>query len=375
MNADKLNTLKLWDHGQSIWLDDISKCLIDSGSLEEMVYQQGIRGVTTNPSIFEKAISSGDCGYPEEIRKLLAEGKDAVQVYETLSCADVGGAADIMRKLYDESSGLDGFVSWEVAPQWADDEEKTISEAHRLAKMVDRPNVFIKVPSTPAGIRALRTLIRQGISVNMTLIFSREQYRQVAESYLTGLEDRLADGQPLYNVSSVASVFISRVDSIVDVALAIHDDKEAASSLQGTIGVANTKMVYQDFLSLFKGERFDKLALEGARVQRPLWASTGTKNPAYSDTLYVDQLVASETVNTVPTKTIEAFKDHGEVVADAILQGVEQAEGQLQRLEEFGVSLEQITTGLLSAGLKAFADSYDQLIDTIRQSLEVAHES
>ncbi len=363
----------MWDCNQSPWLDDISKCMLDSGQLETMVYQEGIRGVTTNPSIFEKAISSGECGYPEAIRNLLAEGKNAVEVYEALTSADVTGAADTMRKLYDESGGVDGFVSWEEAPEWADNEEMAVTEGRRLWGIINRPNLFIKVPSTPAGIAALRRLTRDGISVNMTLIFSREQYINVAEAYIAGLEDRLANGNSLEGVNSVASVFISRVDTSVDNALdALNSPK--ADKLKGKIGVANTKMVYQDFLRLFKNERFEKLASDGAKVQRPLWASTGTKNPKYSDTLYVTELIAPETVNTIPAKTIAALQDHGVVKADTALENVDEAKEQLAKLEKLGVSLDAINADLLQAGLKSFGKSYDDLIATIQKTAEVVHD-
>lgn len=377
MSADMMNaktTLhKMWELRQSPWLDDISKCMLDSGKLETLVYQEGIRGVTTNPSIFEKAISSGDCGYPADISRLLSEGKNTVEVYEALTSADVIRAADIMRRLHDESGGVDGFVSWEEAPEWADDEEKAVTEARRLSGIVNRPNLFVKVPSTPAGIAALRRLIRDGVSINMTLIFSREQYIDVAEAYIAGLEDRLADDEPLDSVSSVASVFISRVDTAVDRAL---DELQnpAAEALKGKIGVANTKMVYQDYLRLFKCERFEKLRQQGAKVQRPLWASTGTKNPAYSDTLYVTELVAPETVNTIPAKTITALQDHGVIETATALEEVDEARSQLTKLEELGVSLSDINANLLQAGLKAFARSYDDLIATIQKALEVVHD-
>jgi len=368
-----MNTHKLWEHGQSPWLDDISKCLLDSGQLETMVYEEGIRGVTTNPSIFQKAISSGDCGYPAEMRRLLAEGKNVVEVYEALTSSDVIRAADIMRALYDESGGVDGFVSWEEAPEWANDEKKAVSEARRLWGIVNRPNLFVKVPATPAGITALRQLIREGISINMTLIFSREQYINVAEAYIAGLEDRLDDGEALESVSSVASVFISRVDTAVDKQLT-ELGSDDANALKGKIGIANTKMVYQDYLRLFKCERFEKLAEQGAKVQRPLWASTGTKNPEYSDTMYVTELIAPETVNTIPAKTIAALQEHGVIETDTALEGVEEAREQLKRLETLGVSLSAITTRLLEAGLQAFGKSYDDLIATIQKSLEVVHD-
>ena len=373
--SEKLNTHYLFMHGQSPWLDDISKCMLDSGELEELVYKKGIRGMTTNPSIFQKAISSGECGYPEEIRKYAAENPDPVAVYEALTSADVRRACDIMRKLYDKSKGNDGFVSWEEAPEWAEDEEKSFSEGVRLWEMVDRPNLFIKVPSTEAGIKALRRLIREGINVNMTLIFSRAQYNAVAESYIAGLEDRLDDGNSIEDVRSVASVFISRIDTQVDGALSAHDDEERTEKLLGKIGIANTKMIYQDFLKKFKSDEFAVLKEDGAAVQRPLWASTGTKNPNYSDVLYVDELIAPHTVNTMPMKTLEAFLDHGVVDTDTALEGVYEAEQALEELAELGISLDEITDELLVNGLKAFAKSYDDLIDVIRKSTEVALKS
>lgn len=372
--SDKLTTHLLAEHGQSPWLDDISKCWLDSGKLEELVYKQGIRGMTTNPSIFQKAISSGECGYPEEIQKLAADESDPVKVYEALCCADVQRACDVMRKLYDKTDGADGFVSWEVAPEWAHDEEKTVSEAHRLWEMVDRPNLFIKVPATEEGIKAFRRLIRDGININMTLIFSREQYRAVAENYIAALDERWDDGNEIDHVRSVASVFVSRIDTQVDKALEAHKGAKLADELRGRIGIANCKLIYQDFRSFFKSEAFDELAEEGAAYQRPLWASTGTKNPEYSDVLYVDELIGPYTVNTLPMKTLEAFLDHGEVDTDTVLEGVYDAGHEIEELEELGISLDEITAQLLVDGLKAFADSYDGLIDVIRKSLEVVHE-
>lgn len=374
MTDAKTTIHRLFDHGQSAWLDDISKCIIDSGRLKEQVYTEGIRGMTTNPSIFEKAISSGECGYPDQIRKLLGQGKGVVEVYEALTCDDVQRAADIMRPLYEESDGVDGFVSWEEAPEWGENEEKSVSEGERLAAMVDRPNILIKVPSTPQGIAALRRLIRNGVSVNMTLIFSQEQYQAVAKSYLAGLEDRLADGKPIDRVRSVASVFISRIDTAVDNELDAHSNRAETAGLKGKIGLANTKMIYQKFLELFKTERFEKLAERGAKVQRPLWASTGTKNPDYPDTLYVDNLIGPDTVNTMPPNTVKAFLDHGEVRAKSVLEGIDQAKDHLAKLEELEISLFVINAKLLVDGLAAFAKSYNELIATIQRSLEVAHE-
>jgi transaldolase/glucose-6-phosphate isomerase len=371
--GDKLNTYALFEAGQSPWLDDISKCIIDNGRLQQQVYEEGIRGMTSNPSIFMNSISSGDCGYPEAIKNALAEGLDTEAVYEKLASSDIRGAADIMRKLYDESGGNDGFISWEESPEWAENEEKTVSEAHRLYEIVDRPNIFIKVPSTPAGIKALRRLIRDGINVNMTLMFSREQYQLAAKAYISGLEDRLKDGNPIDSVRSVASVFISRIDSQVDKALAERSDPRAAG-LMGKIGLANTKLIYQDYLELFESERFRKLADSGAKAQRPLWASTGTKNPDYSPTLYVDNLIGPNTVNTLPGKTLAAFNDQGEVRTDSVLEGVDLCKSQLELLEELGVSLSEVNAKLLVDGLKAFADSYNDLIDVIKKSVEHAHE-
>lgn len=371
--TDKLNTHRLFECGQSPWLDDISKCIIDNGRLHQQVYEEGIRGMTSNPSIFMKSISSGDCGYPDAIKKLLAEGLETEAVYEKLACNDIRGAADIMRKLYDQSGGNDGFISWEESPEWAENEEMAVSEAHRLFEMVDRPNVLIKVPSTPAGIKALRRLIRDGVNVNMTLIFSRDQYQMVAKAYIAGLEDRLKDGNPIDTVRSVASVFISRIDTQVDKALEECADPRAAG-LMGTIGLANSKLMYQDYLSLFETDRFRALEASGAKAQRPLWASTGTKNPEYSDTLYVDNLIGPNTVNTLPSKTVQAFVDHGEVRENSVLEGVDLANSQLDLLESLGISLSTINAQLLVDGLKAFADSYNDLIDVIKKSLEHAHE-
>ncbi|MCH9032150.1 MAG: transaldolase [candidate division Zixibacteria bacterium] len=376
MTSKQLNTHKLWDLKQSPWIDDISKCMIDTGELKRRIYEEGIRGVTTNPSIFDKSISSGNCGYPDEMRKLIEKGLDEVGVYEALSADDVRKAADIMRKLYDESGGDDGFVSWEEDPQWANDEEKSVSEAHRLAKIIDRPNLFVKVPSTTEGASALRRLIRDGVSINMTLIFSLDQYINVAENYLSGLEDRLADGNEIDKVRSVASVFVSRIDTMVDNQLDECSNQDKAAPLKGEIGVAGMKMIYKEYQRLFESERFRALAKHGAKAQRVLWGSTGTKNSNYSDTLYVDSLIAPNTVNTIPIKTIEAFVDHGKAESHTIFDNVPEAEDMLRTLDEIGVSLPDITAKLLEDGLKSFAKSYDDLIETIKKSMvEVGHAS
>ena len=301
----KLNELAAL--GQSIWYDNIRRALIDSGELQALL-DAGVRGVTSNPSIFEKAIA-GSADYDEAIQALVKEDKSVKEIYENLTLEDIQRTADLLRPIYDRSRGVDGYASLEVSPRLAHDTEGTVSEALRLFAALDRPNVMIKVPATPAGIPAIVALIGEGINVNVTLIFALSTYEAVAEAYLSGLAELTGRGGNLSRTASVASFFISRVDSAVDLALAEHGNDE----LQGKIAIANAKVAYRRFQEIFSGQRWDKLVDRGARVQRPLWASTSTKNPSYPDTLYVDELIGAETVNTVPPSTLNFFLDHGRV--------------------------------------------------------------
>ena len=359
-----MNPLKeLLKQGQSVWLDYIRRDLLRRGELKRLVEEDGIRGVTSNPTIFEKAIA-GSTDYDEALGALLAQDPraDVEKLYEPLAIEDIQMAADVLRPVYDESDGADGFVSLEVSPHLAHDTERTISEAKRLRAAVGRPNVMIKVPATPAGIPAIEELIAAGVSVNVTLMFSMKHYEAVARAYIKGVE-RCADPE---KVASVASFFVSRVDTMADKALESLGTAQALSLL-GKVAVANSKIVYQRFLQIFHGEGFAALRQRGARVQRPLWASTGTKNPKYSDVLYVENLIGPETVNTLPPDTLNAFRDHGKIVEDAVRESLDEAAAVLGRLRAVGIDLDAITERLQADGVAAFAASFDQLLAALEK--------
>ena len=361
-----MNPLKeLLRQGQSIWLDYIRRDLIRTGELERLVEEDGIRGVTSNPTIFEKAIA-GSTNYDDALRALHANNPkaDARNLYEGLAIEDIQMAADVLRPVYDETGGADGYVSFEVSPNLAHETHGTISEAKRLREAVDRPNVMIKVPATREGIPAIEELIAVGVNVNITLMFSMSHYEAVARAYLRGLE-RCADPA---KVASVASFFVSRVDTMVDRALETLGTAQAqAKTLLGKIAIANSKMVYQRFLQIFHGEGFAAMRQRGARVQRPLWASTGTKNPAYSDVLYVENLIGAETVNTLPPETLNAFKDHGKVEGETVKDSLDAAAAALGRLKALGIDLGAITEKLQQDGVAAFAASFDQLLAALEK--------
>jgi len=359
-----MNPLKdLLAQGQSIWLDYISRQLIRSGELERLVQEDGLRGVTSNPTIFEKAIG-GSADYDDAFRDMLARDANCTtgQLYERLAIEDIQAAADVLRPVYDESGGADGYVSLEVSPHLARDTQATIAEAKRLKAAVGRPNVMIKVPATPQGIPAIEELIGSGVNVNVTLMFSMSHYEAVARAYIKGLE---RSPEPA-RVASVASFFVSRVDTMVDRALESLGTAEA-KSLLGKIAIANSKIVYQRFLDIFHGEGFVALRQRGARVQRPLWASTGTKNPAYSDILYVENLIGRETVNTLPLETLNAFRDHGLVPGETVRDGLDEAAAALARLKAVGIDLNVIAEKLQQDGVAAFANSFDQLMATLEK--------
>ncbi|HUF42825.1 MAG TPA: bifunctional transaldolase/phosoglucose isomerase [Verrucomicrobiae bacterium] len=359
-----MNPLReLLDHGQSVWLDYISRELIRSGELKRLVEEDGLRGVTSNPTIFEKAIG-GSADYDDTLRDMLARDPQAAagQMYEGVAIEDIQSAADVLRPVYDETGGADGYVSLEVSPHLARDTRGTIAEAKRLRASVDRPNVMIKVPATPEGIPAIEELIAAGININITLMFSMSHYEAVANAYIKGLE-RCADPA---KVASVASFFVSRVDTMVDKALQ-EIGSEDARSLLGSIAIANSKVVYQRFREIFHGEGFVSLRQRGARVQRPLWASTGTKNSAYSDVLYVENLIGPETVNTVPVETLNAFRDHGRAPADTVREGLEEAATALARLQSLGIDLNAVAEKLQVDGVASFAASFDSLMTTLEK--------
>jgi len=346
--------------GQSIWLDDIRRSYLTTGELKRLV-EQGLRGLTSNPTIFDKAIA-GTTDYDQELRALVAAGKSVEEIYETLALEDIRNAADTLRLVYDQTGGRDGYVSLEVNPTLAHDTAETISQANRLFTTVGRPNLMIKVPSTQAGVPAIETLIGQGININVTLIFSLSHYQAIAEAYMSGLEKLVVNGGDLSRVASVASFFVSRVDTAVDRQL----QSMGQTDLLGKIAVANAKLAYVRFQEIISNPRWQNLAARGGRVQRPLWASTGTKNPAYSDTLYVDNLIGPDTVNTVPPATLQAFLEHGKM-ARTVDIGVDQARDQVKRLTELGIDLEAVTQKLQDDGVEAFSKSFQSLMESIAQ--------
>jgi transaldolase len=361
-----MNPLKeLLAQGQSVWLDYIRRDLIHTGELKRLVEEDGIRGVTSNPTIFEKAIA-GSTDYDQALRALLAKDPktDVGNLYERLAIEDIQMAADVLRAVYDETCGADGYVSFEVSPHLAHDTQGTIKEAKRLRAAVARPNVMIKVPATPEGIPAIEELIAEGVNVNITLMFSMRHYEAVARAYIRGL-GRCADPS---KVASVASFFVSRVDTMVDRALeTLATAQVQAKTLLGKIAIANSKMVYHRFLQIFQGEGFVALRQRGTRVQRPLWASTGTKNPAYSDVLYVENLIGADTVNTLPPETLNAFKDHGQLAGETVRDSLDDAAASLGRLKALGINLDTITEKLQQDGVTAFATSFDQLLGALEK--------
>lgn len=352
--------------GQSIWYDNLSRDLLQNGTLARMVAEEGVRGVTSNPSIFQKAMTTSPL-YAKEFDQLAAEGKTAEEIYETLAVEDIRAACDLLGSVYDTANGRDGFVSLEVSPALAYDTGGTVAAALRLWDDVHRANLMIKVPATPAGIPAVRQLIGKGLNINVTLVFSRGMYDQVMDAHMAGLEDRVARGEPIDGINSVASFFVSRVDAAIDKALDSHG--EAGTPLKGKAAVANAKLAYTLFEDRYgkdgtPSERFAPLQTKGAAVQRPLWASTSTKNPQYPDTLYVDTLIGPHTVNTIPPATLEAFNDHGQVGV-TIGDGAQQAGKDLAAIEALGISLDAVCDDLLKAGVKSFADSYDELLAAV----------
>ena len=354
--------------GQSIWLDFISRDLLASGQLTNLI-DQGLRGLTSNPTIFDQAISKSSA-YDAELSQLAAQGASGFQAYDALSRADVGAAADFLRPLYDVTAGRDGLASIEVNPELADDEEGTVAEALRLWRELDRPNIMIKIPATTAGVAAIARVIGAGINVNATLMFSLQHYDAVAFAYIEGLERLVASGGDPSHVASVASFFVSRIDGVVDKQLAAAGN----TSLLGVIANANAKLAYRRFRQVFSGHRWEALAAKGARYQRPLWASTSSKNPAYPDLIYVDNLIGPDTVNTVPLNTLEATLDHV-VLVRTVDQGVDEAQAQIDALSGLGIDFDQVTADLQVAGVKSFAQSYHSLLDTITTRLEKQQEA
>jgi transaldolase len=362
------NLMALAALGQSPWYDNIDRRLIQNGYLQKLV-SLGVTGVTSNPSIFEKAIN-GSAVYDETIQALAKAGKSPEQIYDVITVQDVQSAADLLFETYKKTRGRDGYVSLEVLPEYAHDPVKTIDHARRIHKEVARPNLMIKVPGTKEGPEAIRVLTRKGINVNVTLLFSLEHYKASAEAYLDGLRERLGDGHALEGVFSVASVFVSRVDTNVDERLAeLKEDR-----LKGKIAVANAKMIYQRFKSLFSGQTFRELAPQGAQLQRVLWGSTSTKNPDYVDVKYVDELIGKDSVNTLPHNTLEAFLDHG-MPKLTIETDLNREKRYLEQLKDLGIDLSKVCDEIQKQGVDAFSDSFKQLIDAIRRKATAAGSS
>ncbi|MEK9278318.1 MULTISPECIES: bifunctional transaldolase/phosoglucose isomerase [unclassified Bradyrhizobium] len=367
-----MNPVKeLEKHGQAVWLDFLARGFIAKGDLKRLIDTDGLKGVTSNPSIFEKAIGSSD-EYDASIGKALKRGDRTVtELFETVAVEDIRSAADVLRPVYDSLKGHDGYVSLEVSPYLAMDTAATVAEARRLWKDVDRKNLMVKVPATPEGLPAIRQLTSEGLSINITLLFSKAVYLEVAEAYLAGLEKYVADGGDPSHVASVASFFVSRIDTMVDKQLdekiaRANDpsEKERLAALKGKVAIANAKLAYQDYKRLFSGPRWEKLAAKGAKPQRMLWASTGTKNKEYSDVLYVEGLIGPNTINTMPPATLEAFRDHGKL-RDTLEENVDEAKAVLEELERSGISLDAITEELVKDGVKQFADAADKLYGAV----------
>lgn len=346
--------------GQSIWLDQLSREILTEGKLEDLI-EKGVSGVTSNPSIFLKAIAGSEI-YDEQLSALVHEGRDAQEMYEALVVQDIQHAADQLKPIYDRTARADGYVSLEANPKLAHDTEGTIQEVRHLHKQVNRPNVMFKIPATEAGYPAIEQCLSEGINVNITLMFSLEQYNSVAEAYLTGIEKYMDSGGDPHQIASVASFFVSRVDVKVDPQL----EELGADELKGKIAIANAKMVYQRFGQVFTGDRWDKLEAAGARIQRVLWGSTSTKNPNYSGTLYVDELIGPYTVNTIPFNTIEAFLNHG-TVERTVDQSIDFARVELEKLAALPIRLDQVTDELLDDGVQSFTDDYEKLISGLSQ--------
>ena len=357
-------------YGQSPWLDFIRRNILLNGDLKKMIAHDGLRGMTSNPAIFEKAITAGD-DYNDIIHAQDAKSSSAMALYEKIAIRDVQDAADIFRAVNTETKGRDGYVSLEVSPNLAFDTQATIEEARRLWKTVSRPNVMIKIPATPQGLPAIRQALEEGININITLLFAQSAYEQVAEAFLAALEARMAKGQDISQIASVASFFVSRIDSLVDskidATLKTETDakkKELLESLQGKVAIANARRTYQKYQELFGDSRWKALTAKGAQTQRLLWASTSTKNPKYRDVLYVEELIGADTVDTIPPATFDAFRDHGKL-RPSLTENVAGANKTMADLEAAGISMKEVTDKLLTDAVKLFQDPFKQLLDTI----------
>jgi transaldolase len=359
MGASRLH--RLAEYGQSVWIDFLSRDMIRNGELERRMRDDAVVGVTSNPTIFQKAISSG-AAYDRQLREVLEEERDPKEIFLRLAIKDVEDALDLLRPVWDEGKGQDGYVSLEVDPNLASDTAGTIEEAQRLHETIDRPNLFVKIPATKAGLPAIEEMIARGRSINVTLIFSLERYGEVAEAYIRGLERLVEAGGDPGRVASVASFFVSRVDTETDRRL---DEMGGRDELKGKLAIANAKLAYQRYQEIFAGNRWEALSSRGATTQRCLWASTSTKNPAYRDVMYVEELIGPKTVNTMPEETIEAFQDHGEV-APTLEQGIDEAERVFEQIRQAGVDYDDVTDTLEREGVQKFADSFAELLEGIR---------
>jgi transaldolase len=352
---------RLGDHGQSVWIDFLSRELLRGGELARMMREDAVSGVTSNPTIFQKAISAGDA-YDDQLRGPIETENDPKEIFIQLASKDVRDACDLLRSVWNERCrGCDGYVSIEVDPNLAYDTEASIAEAHRLHELIDRPNLYVKLPATRAGLPAIEEMIARGKSTNVTLIFSLERYAEVAEAYIRGLERLVEAGGDAGGVASVASFFVSRVDTEADRRL---DELGEHDDLKGKLAIANAKLAYQRYQKIFAGERWEALAARGAWRQRCLWASTSTKNPAYSDVMYVEELIGAETVNTMPEETIRAFQDHG-TVAGTLERGLDEAKRIFEKLAQIGIDYDDVTATLEKEGIQKFTDSFDELMHAI----------
>jgi transaldolase len=356
---------ELGEHGQSVWLDYLSREILNSGKLARMMDEDAVVGVTSNPTIFQKALAEGDA-YDDDLKELLAEEEDGKEIFLKLSAGDVEQACKLLRKVWDSSDGTDGYVSWEVDPGIAFDRDRTYEEAKRLHDWIDEPNLYVKIPATEAGVGAIEDSVADGRNINVTLIFSLQRHEEVMEAYLRGLERFAEGGGDVSNIQSVASFFVSRVDTEADKRL----DEAGHPELKGKLAVANAKLAYQNYKRVFSGERWEKLAAKGAHAQRCLWASTSAKNPAYRDVVYVEELIGRDTVNTMPEETIRAFQDHG-VVADTIEQGLDEAKQLFEDLRAAGVDYDDVSETLEREGVQKFSDSFKELLGGIRAKRDV----
>jgi transaldolase len=361
----KTRLQELSEHGQSVWLDYLSRDILESGKLAEMMDRDAVVGVTSNPTIFQKALASGDA-YDDQLKGLLEHEEDPKEIFLALSADDVKGGLELLRTVYDASGGEDGYVSWEVDPEIAYDRERTFEEAKRLHEWIDEPNLYVKIPATAPGVGAIEDSVAAGRNINVTLIFSLQRHEEVMEAYIRGLERFAADGGDVSTVRSVASFFVSRVDTEADKRL----EQLGRTDLAGKLAIANAKLAYRNYKRVFSGERWDALAANGAHAQRCLWASTSTKNPAYRDVMYVEELIGPYTVNTMPEETIQAFQDHGKV-EDTLERDLDQAGQLLDDLREAGVDYDDVTDTLEKEGVQKFIDSFVELKQGIAEKRAV----